>query len=515
MQPSRNFYVPFLLCLACLIVHGQTVLLLSSAMAAESTKPNVVFILTDDLGVMDIGAYNSSTFYETPHVDRLAREGMRFAEAYTACNVCSPTRYSIMTGKYPVRSGITNYLVGTRSERFEPAPLNTEMSLAEITLGEAFKENGYQTAFLGKWHLGNVKEYGPHLQGFDIVRGDFSYIAPTWFGLDLPVHPKLTQPRQKSEFLTEQITQDAILVLEAVKDKPFFLYLSFYQVHSPILASEEYVAPYRKKKADLKLQSDDSLDYAEEEQALVSAQKPRLTRIRQNNEIYAGMMDHADKCVGRVLDQLDRLGLAENTIVVFMSDNGGLTTAEGSPTSNLPYRCGKGWNYEGGLRAPMIVRWPRKVKAGTVATKPVISTDFYPTLLELCGLASKPDQHLDGVSFAAQLEGKPMNVEHDALFWHYPHYSNQGGFPSSAIRMGDYKLIVRLEEGRSHLYNLANDPGERTDLAATMPEQVALMKKKLFQWYADTGAKFLEPKNGVTPWTPFVETLTTFQRTTD
>ena len=489
-----------------IILLGVTLLCFGLGLISDgfAAKPNVVFILTDDLGVMDVGAFNPQTFYETPHLDSLAKDGMRFTAAYTAGNVCSPTRYSIMTGKYPVRGGITDWLVGTRAERYEPAELNRFMPLAETTLGEAFLEAGYRTAYLGKWHLGPPAEYGPQVQGFEIVRdnGSFSYVHPAIQNFAFPERlsfPGNNPPRV--ELQTEQTTQDALLVLEAIKDQPFFLFLGFDQPHSPIAASEEFIEPYREKKERLGLQTNPALDFADEEQIFVTENK-RQTRIRQNNEVYAGMIDHTDKCVGRILNKLDELGIADNTIVLFTTDNGGLTTAEGSPTSNLPYRTGKGWNYEGGLRGPLIVRFPGKVEANSVSDLPVITNDFYPTLLELCGLPLKPEQHRDGISFAATLTGKVQMKTHDALFWHYPHYSNQGGFPSSAIRMGDYKLILRLEDGRMHLYDLANDVGERNDLSASQPERVETMKNKLLEWYTETEARFLRPKEGRIPWRP-------------
>ena len=489
-------------------------LFFAAVVNAAENKPNIVFILTDDLGVMDIGAFNPKTFYNTPNIDKLAAEGMKFTSAYAACNVCSPTRYSIMTGKYPVRSGITNWLAGKRSEKFEPAELNLFMPLEEVTLGEAFKEAGYNTALLGKWHLGNVNEYGPQHQGFDVVSGDVHYIAPSITNLTLPIYPPINQKETNTfvETKTQRVVDDAMLVLDAFKkeDKPFLLYLSFYQVHVPLGASEEYVAPYREKKKELGLQDNETFDFADEEQVHIT-DKARQTRIRQNHVTYAGMMTHTDNCVGRVMDKLDELGLRENTVVVFMSDNGGLATAEGSPTSNLPLRCGKGWNYEGGIREPLIVRYPKVVKGGSVCDTPVISTDFYPTLLELADLPLKPQQHLDGVSFVPELVGyyqrlesfgyhKRVSESQRSLFWHYPHYSNQGGFPSSAIRKGDYKLIQRLEDGRVHLYNIKEDVGERNDLAEKMPEKTAELQKELFQWYKDTGARFLQSKNGKEPW---------------
>jgi len=480
------------------------VLLIFGTTLFGAEQPNIVFILADDLGVTDIGAFNPDSFYETPRINRLAGEGMRFTSAYTACNVCSPTRYSIMTGKYPVRSGVTNFLAGTRSETFEPATLDLFMPLEEKTLGDAFKEAGYRTAYIGKWHLGDFNQYGPQQQGFGIVSGDGRYLTPEYQSIRFAQHPPISQGDPMIEIRTAQITDDALTVLDAMNSmekKPFLLYLSFYQVHVPLGASEKYVDPYRKKKAELKLEDNDTLDFADEEQAHVT-DEPRKTRIRQNHEVYAGMVTQCDESVGRVLDKLDELGLRENTIVVFMTDNGGLATAEGSPTTNLPFRAGKGWNYEGGIRGPLIVRWPKSVKANTASDVPVITTDFYPTLLDLAGLPAQPQQHLDGVSFAPLLRGEATDLPQRDLFWHYPHYSNQGGFPSSAIRSGDYKLIQRLEDGRVHLYNLKNDIGERNDLADTMPEIVTGLRKRLNAWYKETGARFLEPKNGQTPWCP-------------
>jgi len=469
-------------------------------------RPNIVFLLADDLGVTDIGAFNSDTFYETPRLNRLAEEGMRFTSAYTAGNVCSPTRYSIMTGKYPARGGVTNYLVGTRSERFEPPQYNHFMPLDEKTLGDAFKEAGYRTAYIGKWHIGDMNTYGPFQQGFDVVSGDGRFLAPEYEQIEFMQHPQV--PWNNPTFIetrTAQLTDDTLTVLDAfqsMEKKPFFLYLSFYQVHVPLGASEENVRPYREKKARLGLQDDAALDFADEEQNLVTENEPRKTRIRQNHEVYGGMVSQCDESVGRVLDKLEELGLRENTIVVFMTDNGGLATAEGSPTTNLPFRCGKGWNYEGGIRGPLIIRWPKSVKPKTTCDVPVISTDFYPTLLDLAGVPSQPQQHLDGISFAPLLQGEKEDLPKRDMFWHYPHYSNQGGFPSSAIRSGDYKLIQRLEDGRVHLYDLKNDIGERNNLAEQMPDKVAELRKRLFAWYKETGASFLEPKDGRTPWRP-------------
>jgi len=478
----------------------------------SAEKPNIVFILADDLGVTDIGAFNPQTFYETPRLNRLAEEGMRFTSAYTAGNVCSPTRYSIMAGKYPAR-GVTNYLAGTMSQRFEPAALNLFMPLEEKTLGDAFKAAGYRTAYIGKWHLGDMNEYGPQKQGFDVVSGDARFLAPEYEKIKFADHPPISwDDPTLIETLTARLSEDALTVLDAFntmdntvnstkEKKPFLLYLSYYQVHVPLGASDKYVEPYRKKKAEQGLEDDDAKDFIDEEQAHLT-DAARKTRVRQNHVVYGGMVSQCDECVGQILDKLDELGLCDNTIVVFMTDNGGLSTAEGSPTSNLPFRAGKGWNYEGGIRGPLIIRYPKSVKPNTVCEVPVITTDFYPTLLDLAGIPMEPQQHLDGISFAPLLRGEKKDLPLRNLFWHYPHYSNQGGFPSSAVRRGDYKLIQRLEDGRVHLYNLKNDIGERNDLADKIPEKVAELRTILFDWYKETGARFLEPKEGRIPWRP-------------
>jgi len=228
----------------------------------------------------------------------------------------------------------------------------------------------------------------------------------------------------------------------------------------------------------------------------------RQVRIRQANAAYAAMVEAMDEQIGRVLDKLEELGLARNTVVVFMSDNGGLSTAEGLATSNLPLRGGKGWLYEGGIREPLLIRWPGVAKPGSRCQVPVISMDFYPTFLEVAGLPLLPEQHRDGVSLVPLLKGGTA-LKRDALFWHYPHYSNQGGFPGGAIRMGEWKLIERFEDGRVHLYNLKDDLGERNDLAAKEPERVEMMRDRLHAWYRETGAKFLRPKaDGPSPWQP-------------
>ncbi|MDR1385481.1 MAG: sulfatase [Planctomycetaceae bacterium] len=481
--------------------------LVTASVFAADQRPNIVFILADDLGVNDVGAFNPKTFYETPNIDQLAKDGICFTSAYAACNVCSPTRYSIQTGRYPARAGLTNFLAGVRSEKYEPAELQRFMPLEEITIGEAFHEAGYQTALIGKWHLGDVKQYGPQHQGYDVVSGDTRYIAPSIKNLTLPEYPPINRNNTQNliETKTTRAADDALLTLDAFgkSDQPFLLFLTLYQVHVPLGAAEKYIAPYREKKERLGLQDNPDLDFIGEEQVFVT-DEPRKARIRQNHLTYAGMISHMDETVGRVLKKLEELHLNENTIVVFMSDNGGLTTAEGSPTSNLPFRNGKGWNYEGGVREPLIIRWTKTIKSGSVNDTPIISTDFYPTLLEAAEIPLKPKQHLDGISFLTLLKGG-KSLPQRPLFWHYPHYSNQGGFPSSSVRFGDWKLIQRLEDGRTHLYNIKDDVGEQNDLADKYTEKVIELQRLLFDWYTETDALFLQPKDGKTPWQPMTD----------
>lgn len=469
------------------------------ALEDASPKPNFVFFLVDDLGYMDIGAYNPDTFYDTPNVDHLAATGMRFTNGYAANPVCSPTRYSIMTGRYPSRVGATNWFSGTREARFRGAPLNDRMPLEEVTLAEALQRAGYQTAFLGKWHLGPTEEFWPKAQGFEINIGGHHRGSPPG-GYFAPFRNPRLEDGPRGEHLTERLTDESLRILDsfAAAEGPFLLYLSFYTVHIPLQAPEDLVDKYRGKAEALPTED----QFAEEEQVW-PVDRPRRVRIRQSHPTYAAMVETMDRSIGRVLERLEQLGIADNTVVCFMSDNGGLSTAEGSPTSNLPLRGGKGWVYEGGIREPLLIKWPGTTQAGSTCDVPVISTDFYPTLLDIAGLPPQPEQHKDGVSLVPLLRGKASLPEDRSLFWHYPHYSNQGGFPGGAIRDGAWKLVERYEDGQVHLYNLKDDIGERNDVAQDHPDRVAAMRGKLHDWYNEVGAKFLQAKpDGPQPWRP-------------
>jgi len=467
--------------------------------ASSKKKPlNFVFFLIDDFGWMDIGANNPHCFYETPNIDRLARSGMNFTNGYAANPVCSPTRFSIMTGKYPSRFDATNWFSGKRSGRFDGAPLNDWMPLSEITLAEALKEHGYKTAFIGKWHLGSEEKYWPENQGFDINVGGWAVGSPRG-GYFAPFENPRLGDYPKGSHLPKVLTDESLKLLDRYQNDPFLLYLAFYSVHTPLQGREDLIAKYNVKRQ--KLLDADEREFAPEEQVWPT-DKPRQVRIRQCHAVYGAMVEAMDEQIGRVLDKLEELGIADNTAILFMSDNGGLSTSEGSPTSNLPLRGGKGWVYEGGIREPFLIRWPGVAKPGSHCDVSVISTDFYPTILEMAGLPMKNEQHLDGVSLVSLLKGA-TKIDRDALYWHYPHYANQGGFPGGAIRIGDWKLIERYEDGRVHLYDLGRDIGEREDLASQYPERVEKMRSKLHTWYKQVDAKFLERKgDGPLPWRP-------------
>jgi len=445
----------------------------------DGKKLNFVFILIDDLGWKDVGCYGS-TFYETPNIDKLAAEGMRFTDAYASCPVCSPTRASIMTGKYPGRIGLTQWIGGPGNPKYLH-----QLPLEEFTLAEALKQAGYTTFFAGKWHLGE-KPYWPQQQGFDINIGGHEAGGPQAGGYFSPYKFPNLKDGPEGEYLTERLTDESLKFLDENYQKPFLLYLSHYSVHTPL-----QIMPQLREK------------YEQKAKKLPPSQGPRFlpegprneARQVQDHAVYAGMVEAMDKSVGRVLDKLEQLGVADNTVVIFMSDNGGLSTSEGSPTSNVPLRAGKGWLYEGGIREPMIIKWPGVVKGGSECSEPVTSTDFYPTMLEMAGLPLRPKQHIDGVSLVPLL-GQKGRLQRQAIYWHYPHRSNQGGQPSGAVRVGDYKLIEFYQDMRVELYNLKDDIAEKYDLADKMPKKTAELKKLLHDWRKIIDAKMPDPKPG-------------------
>ena len=455
---------------------------LATAIAAAA-PPNIVFFLADDLGWRDLGCYGSQ-FYETPNIDALAESGARFTQAYAACPVCSPTRASIMTGKYPVRIRVTDYISprgGNQPEQWNrntallPSAYSDRMPLEEVTLAEAFKESGYATFFAGKWHLG-PEGFWPQDQGFDENKGGWEHGGP-WGGDNYfsPYgNPNLPDGRE-GEYLPERLARETVRFIDEHRDEPFLAYLSFYSVHTPLMTTAALEQKYAAKAKQLAFSGPRWI-----------RESFRDARQVQDHAIYGGMVEALDSAVGQVLQAISANGLHERTIVVFMSDNGGLSTSEGSPTANLPLRGGKGWMYEGGIREPMLIRGPGVGKPGTVIDTPVTSTDFYPTLLELAGLRTRPDQHVDGASLVPLLRGERMRRA--PLYWHYPHYGNQGGAPSGAIRAADWKLIKWYEDGSTELYNLGNDPGERYDLSKLNPRASAGLERRLDAWLQQVDA---------------------------
>ncbi|MEZ5363393.1 MAG: sulfatase [Bryobacterales bacterium] len=468
--------------------------LLFACSAFAQPKTNVVFILVDDLGWRDLGCYGSP-FYETPNVDGLASSGVRFTNGYAACPVCSPTRSSIMTGKYPVRVGITDYInpqgrnqpaSWTRNTKLLPAAYADRLALGETTLAEAFKANGYATFFAGKWHLGPEGFY-PENQGFDVNKGGIEQGGPyggkRYFS---PYGNPRLEDGPDGEHLPERLGRETAAFITQHKDEPFLAYLSFYSVHTPLMARADLERKYRAKAQIMGFHGPAFL-----------VEGTREARQKQEHAIYAGMVEAMDQAVGVVLRAIENAGVADHTVVVFMSDNGGLSTSEGSPTSNVPLRGGKGWMYEGGIREPLIVRAPGVTKAGRVEETPVSSVDFFPTLLELAGLQAMPEQHVDGVSLAGLLSGKPL--DRGPLYWHYPHYGNQGGAPSGAIRDGEWKLIEWYEEGELELFNLRQDISEKYNLVELYPERTQRMRAMLQQWRERTGAVMPPPNPNYDP----------------
>ena len=456
--------------LSVVVLMTATAGVVSLEAVSPKPKPNIVFLLADDLGYMDVGAYNPKSFYETPHIDSLAAGGMKFTDGYAACPVCSPTRASIMTGKYPPRTGVTDYIGGKRQGKLLPAPYENHLALEEVTIAEALREAGYTNFFSGKWHLG-TGAYSPNAQGFGpgLTGGGQFYYAPS----NLPPPDRNDDPKT-----TDRIANEAVRFIEANKDRPFFAYLPFLAVHNPIGARPDLVAKYERKKATAPAEA-------------WGQERDHKVRLVQNHPVCAAMIEQLDSAIGRVLAALDRLGLTDHTIVIFLSDNGGLSTGEGFNTSNLPLRGGKGWLYEGGIREPWIIRAPGVTKAGSVCDTPVISNDFYPTLLDLAGLPLRPEQHRDGVSLVPLLKGGEL--KRGPLFWHYPHYGNQGGAPSGAVRDGEWKLVEWYEDGSLELFNLRDDLAEKKNLAAENAGKAKELQGKLAAWRASVGAKMPTP----------------------
>ncbi len=444
----------------------------------KKEKLNFILINIDDLGWRDLACYGSR-YYETPNIDRLAAQGMRFTDAYASCAVCSPTRASIMTGRYPARIGVTDWIhhldkrgeeayregknptayVGGQRRRLLCPPNPYWMELDEVTIAEVLKTAGYTACHIGKWHLG-YEPWFPDKQGFDINIGGGeigqppTYFDPYYLNEQRPSIPALS-PRRQGEYLTDRESDETVRFLNEHRDKPFFLHMCHYAVHTPLQAREELVAKYESK-----------------------------GKTNQTNAIYAAMIESVDRAVGRMLSTLDELGLAGRTVVIFTSDNGGL---QDYATDNAPLRAGKGYPYEGGIRVPLIVRWPGVVESGRVCDVPVTSVDHFPTLAELAGARLVSKRVIDGESLVPVLK-ETGSLGREAIFWHFPHYRGEV-VPYSIIRKGDWKLIKRYEGRIFELFNLKEDLSEKNDLSEKRPDKVKELDTELSAWLTDTQAK--------------------------
>lgn len=447
--------------------------------AAAPAPLNVVLILADDLGWTDLACFGSD-LHETPHLDRLAREGMKFTQNYSACTVCSPTRAALMTGKYPARLHITDWIPGLMPDnpKLLVPDWSKQLPLAETTIAKVFQSAGWRTASIGKWHLGN-EEFYPEKHGFDVnIAGLNAGSPPTYFS---PWRIKTIADGRDGDYLTDRLGEEAAGLIEKWRDQPFFLYLPHFAVHTPIQGRADLVAKYQQKL------------------------KPGL---RHNNPAYAAMVESLDTAVCRVLTKLDELKLAERTLVAFTADNGGLITR--ATTTNAPLRLGKASAYEGGVRVPAIVRWPGVTKPGSVSDAPVITMDWSVTLLEAAGLkppaatSSTGASGRDGVSLVPLLRGTGTPPVRD-LFWHYPHHQHYqlgGAMPYGAIRRGDFKLVEHFNDMRVELFNLREDISEQRDLAAAQPQRVAELRARLHAWRKEVGAQMPAPNPNYNPAKP-------------
>lgn len=457
-------------------------------------QPNILFILIDDMGWRDLGC-TGSTFYETPNLDGLAAQGMLFTDAHAACPVCSPTRASLLTGKYPATVGTTDWIDWggcwhpLKGQLIE-APYLKGLPSTETTVAAALREGGYRTWHVGKWHLGGPGHY-PTDHGFDVNVGGCEWGMPIK-GYFSPWGMPTLADAEPGKYLTDHLTDEAVQLIRQKAERPFFLHLSHYAVHTPIQAPKELVAKYKAKARALGLDKVKALEEGEPFPMEKKQHERVIRRLLQSDPVYAAMVENLDANIGRVLQALEDSGQAENTLVIFTSDNGGVSTAEGSPTCNLPLHEGKGWMYEGGTREPYLVRWPGRVQPGTRCCTPLTSPDLYPTLLEAAGLPLRPRQHVDGVSFLRVLQGE-RDIDRGPLFWHYPHYGNQGGTPGSSVRLGDWKLIEFFEDGRLELYNLREDLSETRNVVGLHPELTRDLHARLASWREGVGARFPQP----------------------
>ncbi|MGF1662637.1 MAG: sulfatase [Kineosporiaceae bacterium] len=450
--------------------------------------PDLVLVVVDDLGWRDLGCYGS-TFYETPVVDALAAGGVRFTAAYATSPVCSPSRASLLTGQYPATVGMTQFLGGHAVGSLQDVPYLGHLPAHQYSLARALRDGGYRTWHVGKWHLGPT---GPREHGFDVnVAGGEAGLPPSYtspYGL-----PGLSDG-PPGEYLTDRLTDEAIALVRGCDDRPFFLNMWHYAVHIPIEAPADLVEKYRRKALALGLDPADGEDGELMAPWHLRARRVRRRRI-QSHPGYAAMLENLDANLGRLLAALAERG--RDTLVVLTSDNGGLATAEGSPTSNAPLAEGKGWLADGGLRGPLVMSRPGRLPSGATVHAPVTGTDVYPTMLAAAGLPPRPEQHRDGRSLLPLLHGEATG--RGPVFWHYPHYSNQGGRPAAAVLDGSLKLVHHFEDGRDELFDVAADPGEADDLCHRLPGQRARLRALLDDWQLSVGALVPRPNPAPVP----------------
>jgi len=438
-------------------------------------KPNVILIVVDDMGWTDLTTYGSD-FYQTPNIDKLAQSGIKFTDSYATCTVCSPTRASLMTGKYPARLHLTDWIAGHKRPYAPLMVPNWTQYLVpeEHTLAETFKDNDYKTYHVGKWHLGDEEKDWPEHHGFDKNIAGFKAGSPKAHrggGYFSPYNNPRLEDGKDGEYLTERLTDEVTQIIEENKKQPFFINYWFYNVHMPLQAKQEKIDKYK---------------------ALVDESK------RHRNPTYASMVEHVDEAVGRVLEMLKKNGLEENTLVILTSDNGGLIGK--NVTDNSPLRSGKGDMYEGGVRIPLIMKWPNKIKGNSISNVPSTSADIYPTIMELIGLKFSKDkeQKFDGISLSEYVQGGSKPSQRN-IYWHYPHYHTQGAVPYSAIRSGDWKLIRNYESNTTELYNLKEDIGEKNNLINKQPTIANKLTASLDKWLKDVDAQYATKNKNFNP----------------
>ncbi|QNA45992.1 sulfatase [Lacibacter sediminis] len=487
-----------------LVAFCSVVSVITTEAQTNKNKPNIIVILADDLGWKDLSCYGS-TFYETPNLDALATKGIKFTNNYTTSPVCSPTRSSMMTGKNPINTKVTDWIKG-RQENGKAKPFEKlitpatafELSLSENTMAEHAMKNGYQTFFAGKWHLGEEEKYWPLSQGFQTNLGGWSKGGPygkindSTGGYFTPYSNPTLPDGPAGEYVTDRLANECISFIQKEKQSPFFLMYSLYAVHNPLQAPQALIRKYKEKQQRLGYTDKDRFVKNE---AWMKYENDWKLRLVQDHAVYAAMIENMDWNIGRIIQSLKEKGLLENTLIIFTSDNGGLSTAEGSPTTNTPLRAGKGWLYEGGIRVPMVMYWKDKLQQGTVSDIPVTTSDIFSTVVTAMNKNYKKEPAVEGENILKLLSNRSKSTDR-ALYWYYPHYSNQGGKPGAAIRKGNYKLIYHYEDESIELYDISVDIGEKKNLAAQNVQVAKQLKNQLDKWLASNKAGGFTPNPG-------------------